>query len=109
MLHALSCVFVQHVVAKLRGPWILGRAEPPLLDSTELDRWRISTMAAFSDEYRVVLRDKESIALQYTLDLALFDSVKVKLLASGAKAAIEELCVFFFFSMIMAGGDFFST
>lgn len=92
----LNSLFVQHVMAQLRGPWLFSRAEPPARDSTELDLWRNSIIAAFSDEYLLVLGDKESIALQYTLDLALFDSVKVKLLASDAKAAIQELCVSLF-------------
>lgn len=91
--HKLNSHFVQHLVANLRGQWLLPRVEPPALDSTELDLWRNSIIAAFSNEYLLVLGDKESIALQYTLDLALFDSVKVKLLASDAKAAIQELCV----------------
>lgn len=91
--HALNSPFVQHLMAGLRGHWLLGRERQAPPGSTDLDRWRNAITAAFSEEYLLLLEDKQSIALQHTLDLALFDSVKVSLLASGTKAAIQELCV----------------
>lgn len=101
--HKLNSLFVQHLVANLRGQWLLPQLEPPVIGFTDLDQWRNSLIDAFSDEYLAVLGDKESSALQHTLDLALFDSVKVNLLAFGVKADIQDLCVSCFCSVMAEG------
>lgn len=95
MKRQLAAHFVQQLLSTLTAAWLLGR-EPmnvPWATSTLLGRWRCSIAAAYSKKYLTKLEDKQSIALQHTLDLALFDWVKVRLLDFGPEETIRDLCV----------------
>jgi hypothetical protein len=103
----LAAHFVQQLLSTLTAAWLLGR-EPinvPWATSTLLGRWRCSILAAYSKKYLTKLEDKQSIALQHTLDLALFDWVKVRLLDFGPEETIRDLCVSSYVAFVARGFD----
>lgn len=93
--HKLHATFVERLVQAFTAAWLLAtRSGASFRQDTEIGGWRTNMLETFSKEYfNTPTTDQRSIALQYILDLALFDHVKVELVGRDPEAAIRYLCV----------------
>lgn len=93
--HKLHASFVKRLVQAFTAAWLLAsRSGASFRQDTEIAKWRNDMLETFSKAYfNRPTTDQRSIALQYMLDLALFDHVKVKLVEQDPEAAIRYFCV----------------